>query len=635
MTHDPAAAVREAQASSEFLRELDAARAAHASADGYRALTDAEVEALKRLGNGAADWGAVRVAEGFKPSRVIGCWLQGNVKLGVFEKDVELAPGLSIGSGVFNSDLMNVTVGDHAHVNGVRVLANAYVGPGAAIQNCGIVACAGGTCFGNGIELPVVIETGGRETRVYAELTIQTAAAVAGNRKDKDALARYNAAVDGYCAQARSAIMVVGAGARILNTPKVLNVFAGPGAEIDGAQHVENATLLSEPGEAARLAGGCYVKNAIVQWGAAVDTMAQAVNCVLCEHSHVERHGKLTDSILGPNSVVGGGECTASLCGPFVGLHHQSLLIAAYWPQGRGNIASGANVGSNHTSRAPDQEIWAGEGTFFGLGCNIKFPTDFSHAPYTILVSGVSTLPQRVEMPFSLINTQALPVKGLSTAINEIFPGWVLGENIYMLRRNEAKYARRNKARRNTFDLEVFRPEIMDMVVEARRRLALAEGKAHMQGDGGMPIYTEQDVKGLGKNFMQEFARVAGIKSYTFCLRYYALSGFKRELLRGAKAADLLEGRAAGDRWAHERHLLQMEYAELNPKHLLGELASKLEQIAVETEESKRKDDQRGARVIRDYADAHILAKDDAFVKETCEFMRRECIEIEALLARL
>ena len=52
---------------------------------------------------------------------------------------------------------------------------------------------------------------------------------------------------------------------------------------------------------------------------------------------------------------------STSLVGPFVAFHHQALLIAAYWPEGKGNIAYGANVGSNHTGKAPDQEIRPGE----------------------------------------------------------------------------------------------------------------------------------------------------------------------------------------------------------------------------------------------------------------------------------
>ena len=108
---------------------------------------------------------------------------------------------------------------------------------------------------------------------------------------------------------------------------------------------------------------------------------------MLCEHSHVDRHGKLFDSLLGPNSGVSEGEVsivvsclpqlmctlpmhqvTSCLVGPFVGFHHQALLIACFWPSGKGNIGYGANVGSNHTLKAPDQELWPGEGLFFGLG---------------------------------------------------------------------------------------------------------------------------------------------------------------------------------------------------------------------------------------------------------------------------
>ena len=91
---------------------------------------------------------------------------------------------------------------------------------------------------------------------------------------------------------------------------------------------------------------------------------------------------KLTDDSGRLLAEMAGGEVAASLLGPFVSFHHQALLIATLWPEGKGNVAYGANVGSNHTSKAPDQEFWPGEGMFLGLGVNIKFPADFSRAPY-------------------------------------------------------------------------------------------------------------------------------------------------------------------------------------------------------------------------------------------------------------
>ncbi|MBI3828500.1 MAG: DUF4954 family protein [Planctomycetes bacterium] len=634
MPVNPVEAVKKTSAESEFLKGVAAAQKAHADTGKYRALKADEIKALEAQGNGASDWSKVLVAQAFKPSKVVGCWFSGTVNLGAFGESVSVEKGVQMGSGVFRSDLNNVTVGDHALVNGVSVLANCVIGPGAVVLNCGTVGATGETSFGNGIELPIAIETGGRETQVYAEISVEVAAAIAGNRKDKAQLDAYKKAVEEYTAKAKSAVMVIEAGAQVKNTPKVVNTYVGKGAVIDGAQWVENATLLSLPDEPAKILAGAYVKNAVVQWGADVNSMGLAVNSVLCEHSHVERHGKLTDSILGPNSGVAEGECTASLCGPFVGFHHQSLLIAAYWPEGKGNVGYGANVGSNHTSKAPDQEIWCGEGTFFGLGVNVKFPSDFTGSPYSILASGVSALPQRVEMPFSLINTQAERIDGISPAYNEIMPGWVLSDNIFTVRRNEGKYTKRNKAKRSKFDFEVFRPEIVEMMLGARKKLMDAEGKAKLKDESGQPVFTDREVKGVGKNYLKEEARKGGIEAYTFYIKYYALMGLKRVLAAGAKAADVLGAKTGDARWEHERALLNAELKGKSVKDLLTELIAAQEKIAKDTQESKEKDDQRGVRIVKDYAEAHAPAKDDGFVKETHKVTAALKAEVEALLAK-
>lgn len=91
---------------------------------------------------------------------------------------------------------------------------------------------------------------------------------------------------------------------------------------------------------------------------------------------------------------------------------------AALWFDGKGNIGYGANIGSNHTGRLPDQECIPGEGVFFGLGCNIKYPCNLHNAPYTIVASGTTLLPQRVDMPFSLINLPTKVHAGISPAMN-------------------------------------------------------------------------------------------------------------------------------------------------------------------------------------------------------------------------
>ena len=78
-------------------------------------------------------------------------------------------------------------------------------------------------------------------------------------------------------------------------------------------------------------------------------------------------------------------------------------------------------MGSNHTSRAPDQELWCGEGMFLGFGVNVKYPADFSRAPYTVIATGVTTPPQRLKFRFSLINIPAHRPEGARPSQNELF----------------------------------------------------------------------------------------------------------------------------------------------------------------------------------------------------------------------
>eukprot|EP00123_Amoebidium_parasiticum_P009241 comp19354_c0_seq1/m.22294 comp19354_c0_seq1/g.22294 ORF comp19354_c0_seq1/g.22294 comp19354_c0_seq1/m.22294 type:complete len:681 (-) comp19354_c0_seq1:927-2969(-) len=613
-------------AESEFLKHVDEAKRKFdfKNSDGwtspYRQLTEAEKFQLERQNVTAEDWTKVMVTkDGFNASRIHNTNFHGEVRLGAFRGRVSVGTkNVTLQSGIYNSDLHNVVVLDEALVSRNALLSNVVVGRGACVLGCGEVLCTGQTNFGNGAELPLAIETGGRETRVFAEITIACAAGVASNRGDKALLKKYNDLVDTYCAKATSPATIIGNGAKVLHTQKVINVYVGPGGVIDSASWVENVTMLSDPPkEIPKILSGCYVKNTILQWASEVDGLALAMNSVLCEHSHVERHGKMTDSILGPNSGVAEGECTASLCGPFVGFHHQSLLIAAFWPEGKGNVGYGANVGSNHTSKAPDQELWCGEGTFFGLGTSIKFPADFTQGPYSIIASGVVTLPQRMAMPFSLVNSPAESITGLSPAYNQIFPGWVLSDNIYTLRRNENKYIRRNKAKRNHFIFDVLRPETVDECLRARQALVDAEGRAELKDDRGQAVYTDKQIRGLGKNYCKEDDRVKAIRVYTFYIQYYAVMGLYEQLSKGADPDTVLKVEKDDHFWKHQRVVIERELPEVSVRDLITKVVADKEKITKDVRKAKEKDDIRGISIIRDYLDAHGHASQDGFVRES------------------
>jgi hypothetical protein len=589
---------------------------------------------LEAAGCWAADWSKVRVADGFSPRRVAAVKFFGEVYLGKFtENEIEADKGVKLPAGVYHSVVCDSVIEDDALIHNVGVLSNYVVGPRAVVMNCKTVSATPGTAFGNGVEMSIAIETGGREVLSYAELSIPVAEKVAKSRDNKELLAEYADFVAKYVDAAKSPKGIIEEGARVTNTAKVLNTYVGPYAVIDGATKVAEATLLSNKDEKTEVLDGAWVVKSILQWGCEAASMAIVDSSVCTEHSHVERHGKVTQSILGPNTGIAEGEVTASLVGPFVGFHHQSLLIAALWPEGKGNVGYGANVGSNHTSKAPDQEIWPGEGTFFGLGTNIKFPSNFTKAPYSIIATAVNALPQKVEFPFSLINSPADRYEGISPAYNEIMPGWVLSDNIYTVKRNEGKYIKRNKARRSQFVFEVFRPDIVDLMIEARRRLQeVKEVKA---------VYSDKDIKGLGKNYMLESSRKKGIEAYSFYIQFYGLNGLKKKVEKtiaekGAAAVkDILTAASDDPRWEHERKVLTAEFAGKDVKELLQLLVQYQEKVAKDVQVSKEKDDNRGARIIPDYVYAHAPAEQDGFVKETWEATKKLKADVEALLAQL
>jgi hypothetical protein len=639
MNTDTGPACRNLLEGSVFLKKMDGLKNERGQSrlfgDVVRPLSKKEIAALVAQGNRADDWAAVRVTPDFRTDCIRGNLFSGACVLGVFTGvPREAAPGVTLPSGIYGSTLVSSEIASDCLVRDCGLVARYLVEEGVVLMGVGAMSAAAGCAFGNGVRIPVGSETGGREVAACAELDIAFAARVAGERDNQAFLAEYEACAARYRERAVCDFGVVEPGAKIWRTTEIRNAFIGAGARIDGAMLIENCTILSSPDEPTAVSRGAVVRNSCLQWGSEATTMAIVVDSLLTEHAHVERHGKVTASVIGPNTGVAEGEATSCLLGPFVGFHHQSLLIAALWPEGKGNVASGANVGSNHTSRAPDQEILCGEGMFFGLGTNVKFPADYSGAPYSIIATGVDTLPQRVSMPFSLIAAPAQSFSDISPAYNEISPGWVLADNIYMVRRNEGKYKQRNQARRTEFDFTVFRPEIIDLVVAARDRL---KGVRSIK-----KAYTEKDIPGLGKNYLLEVKRLAGIEAYEFYIEYYCLAALRDRLSglpavrRKEMAATVYHDASDDGRWEHARALcVKEEYADRPVSDNLERLIVMLGKISEDTFRAKAKDDERGARIIPDYGAVAGQAADDGFIKSTREQTAKATEQIRTLMASL
>jgi hypothetical protein len=115
-----------------------------------------------------------------------------------------------------------------------------------------------------------------------------------------------------------------------------------------------------------------------------------------------------------------------------------------------------------------------------------------SESPYTIIAAGVTTLPQRVAMPYSLINTVGELVSGASPALNVISPGWVLSDNAYTVVRNENKFVARQAAAGPRgapwYSARVVRGEHVRLVLAAADRLRALEGRSRLNDASGAKI---------------------------------------------------------------------------------------------------------------------------------------------------
>lgn len=584
-----------------------------------RALTREEIAVLEANGCRADDWARVQVGQDFDCFRMRRVHLRGDCTLGRFAGEAEVVPGIRLATGVYDSTLIDCQIGNDCLIENVRFAAKLVVEREAVLFDVGAVTCSGSAVFGCGRDLPLACETGGREVPVWPEMTVDAAALVARNRADAAGQAAVRAAVAAEVKALTSAVAWVRRGARVLHTERCHDAYVGAGALVDHAIELTDSCVLSSPEERTEVSAGAAVRESVLQWGVHVTGGGIVRRSALLEHSAVDAHGTVEDSVIGPNTHIAKGEVTASLVGPFVGFHHQSLLIAAFWPEGKGNIAHGAMVGSNHTGRAPDQEVWPGEGTFFGLGCAVRFPADYSGAPYSVVSMGTSTLPQKVAFPFSLIAVPAEPLDGeddhVPRAFNEIVPGWALEANAYGLARNELKYGQRDKSRRHRIDYKVLRPHIVRQVRAARDRLrAVARPKA---------VYLEGDIDGLGKNFLREDSRLRAIAIYERALLRYAL----RQLLGEREGRITIPGSAE---LAHELA------DELMPGTTLEQRLRRLVEIeranAQLVQGSKERDDERGAKVIPGYAEAHAPAAADKVVKWGWERLAKTEERVKAVL---
>lgn len=285
---------------------------------------------MSEQGCTCSDWSRVQVAEGFRADRVHATRFSGDVRLGVFDKDVSFFGGVVKPTGVSHATLHNCTVGDNVFICAVRnYIANYVIEDDVVIDNLDLLAVEGESSFGNGTKVAVVNEAGGREIPIFDHLCAHTAYILAFYRNRPKVIERLRALVDEYTASVRSSRGLVAKGARIINSRLLKNVRIGPAAVIEGVNRLENGSINSCAQDPVYIGPGVYADDFIACSGSTITDGAIVCHCFIGQSCTLSKQYSAENSVFFANCGGFHGEACSIFAGPYTVTHHKSTLLIA------------------------------------------------------------------------------------------------------------------------------------------------------------------------------------------------------------------------------------------------------------------------------------------------------------------
>lgn len=313
----------------------------------YRTLTEAERAVLQAQNCTAVDWNDVLVCDDFSPEYVRYTRFSGTVRLGSFSKEFELPGGMKKHSGLYHATLHNVTVGNDCCIENVKnYIANYRIGDDVFIENVDIILTDGVSSFGNGVEVSVLNETGGREVMIYDRLTAQIAYVMALYRHRPKMIARIQNMIESYVSSVSSGTGTIGNHVTIVDAGYIKNVKVGDYCKIEGASRLKNGTINSCAEAPVHIGINVIGDDFIISTGSSVEDGVTFTRCFIGQACRLGHNYSASDSLFFSNCQGENGEACAIFAGPFTVTHHKSTLLIAGMFSFM-NAGSGSNQ-SNH-----------------------------------------------------------------------------------------------------------------------------------------------------------------------------------------------------------------------------------------------------------------------------------------------
>ena len=312
----------------------------------FRKLTFDEIGILKQRGCTAQDWNSISVNDPFATKAMRNVDFFGNVEIGDLSGTKKLPGGIEKGCGIVNSQIANCTIGDHCLITNVPTLANYDIMDNVIIENCKFIITEGNSGFGNGVELDVLNESGGRTLPIFDILSSQIAYLLVNYRHETLFTEKLLSIITDYTNSKISDRGIIGSGSVIRNSGIIKNVSFGECSNIDNITHLEEGTVASTKEAPTQIGDGVIAKEFIIQSGSKIDGGALIDRCFIGQSVKIGKQYSAENSVFFANSEGFHGEACSVFGGPYTVTHHKStLLIAGLFSFY--NAGSGTNQ-SNH-----------------------------------------------------------------------------------------------------------------------------------------------------------------------------------------------------------------------------------------------------------------------------------------------
>ena len=459
-----------------------------------RNLTQEEIAILTRQGCIAENWSSVQVKDEFNPQYVSNVEFYGQVTLGTFQKDIEVAPGFKKHSGIHYATLRNTIIGDDC-----------------LIEHVGTINTTDDATFGQGIVISVLNEVGDGNVMIFDGLNSQLASLMVKYEHDREFTQAIRTLIQNKVELTAKSVTTIGNGVRISHTTAIVNCHISDGCQIDGVLRLQDCTLKSMPGAVVKVGVGVICENSVIYNGSSVLNNAKLENCFVGEACTITDGFTAESSLFFANCFMSNGEACAAFCGPFSASYHKSSLLI-------GGMFSFYNAGSatnfsNHAYKMGPMH-WGvlDRGTKTASGSYILMPAHIG--TFSVCFGKLMHHPDTRKLPFSYLIAYG----------DEMF--LIPGRNLTTvgLYRDIRKWPKRDKrpdeARNSIVNFDWLSPFSVGGIMVAKRTL---EGLREISGDVATYNFHDYVIKNSSLK--------KGIKYYDIALRIYMGAVMKRHIL--------------------------------------------------------------------------------------------------------